>query len=95
MIRVNSLKELLHADKFSRYTKARLIIYLPYNEKEANQNMRITFKQIYQDIDNLVCLSNNRNSLNFREIELTRKRLVENIKAIELHTIILKKKDPG
>ncbi|MFF2496745.1 hypothetical protein [Peribacillus sp. NPDC058075] len=57
--------------------------------------MRITFKQIYQDIDNLVSLSNNRNGLNFREIELTRKRLVENIKAIELHTIILKKKDPG
>ncbi|MEF2093183.1 hypothetical protein V3595_00715 [Bacillus sp. CFBP9009] len=57
--------------------------------------MRITFKQIYQDIDNLVCLSNNRNGLNFREIELTRKRLVENLKAIELHTIILKKKDLG
>ncbi|MFS0765824.1 hypothetical protein [Peribacillus phoenicis] len=57
--------------------------------------MRITFNQIYQDIDNLVCLSNNRNGLNFREIEITRKRLVENIKAIELHTIILKKKDHG
>ncbi|MEC1396702.1 hypothetical protein [Peribacillus simplex] len=55
--------------------------------------MRITFKQIYQDIDNLVCLSNKRNGLNFREMELTRKRLVENIKAIELHTIICNKED--
>lgn len=62
-------------------------------KRRTNQNMRITFKQIYQDIDNLVCLSNKRNGLNFREMELTRKRLVENIKAIELHTIICNKED--
>lgn len=66
-------------------------------KKEAKQNMRITFKQIYQDIDKLVCLSNKhrRNGLNCREIEKTRKRLVENIKAIELHTVVFNNEDSG
>ncbi|MGE7761369.1 hypothetical protein [Peribacillus sp. NPDC097895] len=55
--------------------------------------MRRTFKLIYQDIDKLVCLSNKRNGLHDREIESTRKRLVENIKAIELHCIVFNNED--
>ncbi|MGG4155007.1 hypothetical protein [Peribacillus muralis] len=55
--------------------------------------MRMTFKKIYRDIDKLVYLSNKRNGLYGKEIESTRKRLVENIKAIELHTIVSKNED--
>ncbi|MFD6209226.1 hypothetical protein [Peribacillus sp. NPDC060253] len=55
--------------------------------------MRRTFKLIYQDIDRLACLSNKRSGLYEREIENTRKRLVENIKAIELHCIVFNNED--
>ncbi|WP_285769503.1 hypothetical protein [Peribacillus sp. SI8-4] len=55
--------------------------------------MRKTFKKIYRDIDELTYLSSKRNGLYVNEIESTRKRIVENIKAIELHTIVSKNED--
>ncbi|MFJ7752604.1 hypothetical protein ACQKGI_10240 [Peribacillus muralis] len=55
--------------------------------------MRKTFKMIYRDIDKLVYLSSKLNALHMGEIESTRKRLVENIKAIEMHTIVSKNED--
>ncbi|MFD9626500.1 hypothetical protein [Peribacillus muralis] len=55
--------------------------------------MRMTFKMIYRDIDKLAYLSSKLNGLYVGEIESTRKRLVENLKAIELHTIVSHKED--
>ncbi|MCK1993165.1 hypothetical protein GW626_04235 [Peribacillus muralis] len=55
--------------------------------------MRITFKMIYRDIDKLAYLSSKRNGLYMGEIESTRKRLVENLKAIEMHTIVSNNED--
>ncbi|WP_155645531.1 MULTISPECIES: hypothetical protein [Peribacillus] len=55
--------------------------------------MRMTFKKIYRDIDKLVYLSSKQKGLYGREIESTRKRLVENIKAIELHSIVVNNED--
>ncbi|WP_157805646.1 hypothetical protein [Bacillus sp. mrc49] len=55
--------------------------------------MRMTYKKIYKDIDKLAYLSSKRNGLYGREIESTRKRLVENIKAIELHSIVPNNED--
>ncbi|MGE6377383.1 hypothetical protein [Peribacillus muralis] len=55
--------------------------------------MRMTFKMIYRDIDKLVYLSSKLNALHMGEIENTRKRLIENLKAIEMHTIVSKNED--
>ncbi|MFJ7918844.1 hypothetical protein ACIQ6U_03690 [Lysinibacillus fusiformis] len=52
-----------------------------------SDNIKKTFNQVYLDIDRLIYLSYRRkNKWNYREIEKTRKNIIENIKAIELLT---------
>lgn len=46
-----------------------------------------TFEQIYSDIDKLIYISRNTSVYNDNEVIVTKRRLLENIKAIELLTI--------